>query len=129
MKTMHFLLMLVILVATGSAYGQHQTIPVYPIPSTNVGVDGLADFENLLSTFQNNGKAKRQVHVHFISASLDQLSCEATVVVYSLDGTTFLGPFTVSCGQTLDVNIDERNWGVMVDSDVKLIVDVWISAG
>jgi hypothetical protein len=127
MKTIN-VLMLFILVETGSAFGQHQTIPVYPIPSTNVGVDGLADFENLLSTFQNNSKELRKVHIHFISASPEQ-GCEATVIVYSLDGTTYLGPFTVSCGQTLDVNIDERDWGVMVDSDVKLLVDVWISAG
>lgn len=129
MKTINVLVILLILFATGSAFGQHQTIPVYPIPSTNVGVDGLAEFENLLPTLQNNNKEKRRVHVHFISAIPEQTDCEATVLVYSLDGTSILGPFIVSCGQTLDVNIDERDWGVMVDSDIKLIVDVWISAG
>ena len=129
MKTINVLVILLILFGTGSTYGQHQTIPVYPIPSTNVGVDGLADFENLMSSVQNNSKELRKVHIHFIAGSPEPQGCEATVVVYSLDGTTFLGPFTVSCGQTLDVNIDDRNWGVMVDSDVKVIVDVWISAG
>ncbi len=128
MKTLNFLVIFLLLLGSVSAVGQHETIPVYPIPSMNVVVYGLAAFENNVITVPNNLKEKRQVHIHFISIP-GLPDCEATVWVYSLDGTTVLGPFTVSCGQTLDVDIDEREWGVMVDSDVKCIVDVWISAG
>ena len=52
--------------------------------------------------------------------------CQATVWVYSLDLTTVLGPYTVSCSQPLQVEIDERDWGVYVSTEQNLLVSVWI---
>jgi hypothetical protein len=56
-------------------------------------------------------------------------TCQATVCVYSLDGQTILGPYTVYGGEILSVPIDDREWGVYVESDDEITVDVWISTG
>lgn len=64
-----------------------------------------------------------------VVTSVGTKSCTATVWVYSLDQTTVLGPYTVTCGQTLSVPIDERQWGVLVESEEEVIVDVWIETG
>jgi hypothetical protein len=47
-------------------------------------------------------------------------------LVYSLDGETVYGPFTVYSGETLRVEIDDRECGVYVESNEDVIVDVWI---
>ena len=57
----------------------------------------------------------------------DTTTCQATVWVYSLDHTTVLGPYTVLCGETLTVDIDDRDWGTLVESDVPVVVSVWIT--
>lgn len=67
--------------------------------------------------------------VNVVVTSVGTKNCTATVWVYSLDQTTVLGPYTVTCGQTLSVPIDERQWGVLVESEEEVIVDVWIEAG
>jgi len=38
-----------------------------------------------------------------------------------------LGPYTVYAGETLDVEIDEREWGVLVQTTYEIQVDVWIT--
>lgn len=127
MKTKNFIVLCLLFFGLAPVFGQHQDIPVYPIPSYNVCVYGLAEFSNQLKTPCENTDGKRQVHVHLDPVSSGYPDCEATVWVYSLDEITVLGPFTVDCGQTLDVEIDERDWGVLVNSEEKLIVDVWFS--
>jgi len=37
-----------------------------------------------------------------------------------------LGPYLVQCGETLTVEIDEREWGVLVETGSETLVDVWI---
>jgi hypothetical protein len=37
-----------------------------------------------------------------------------------------MGPHTLCEGQTLSVEIDENEWGVLVESEAHLVVDVWI---
>jgi hypothetical protein len=98
------ILVLAFFLATASVLAQ------YPIPSFNITFHGKA-------TFQEQS-----------SYAYDQMSenCSATVWVYSLDGTDTYGPYTVYGGETLDVEIDEREWGTMVQSDNPVIVDVWI---
>jgi hypothetical protein len=104
-----------------------QTFPVYPIPSYNVTVDGYADFMNQISTPQQNyDKGIRRVIIHLKSAVEPSIPCQATVWVYSLDLTTVLGPYSLECGDELSVQIDERDWGVFVETEDKVIVDVWI---
>jgi hypothetical protein len=127
MKTKQFLVLCLLIFGFTSVFGQHGSFPVYPIPSTNVVVDGYADFANPTSPAPLIILEKRQVHIHVLTVSLNQPDCQATVWVYSLDGTTVLGPFTVLCGQTIDVDIDNRDWGVLVDSEAKIEVDVWFT--
>ena len=107
-----------------------QNYPVYTIPSYNVTVEGFADFMKTLSVQKKNGeKAERKVIVHLKSANNPLQSCEATVWIYSLDLVTVLGPFQLGCGDEISVDIDDRDWGVMVDSSDKIVVDVWFEEG
>ena len=100
----------------------------FPIPSYNVPVDSA------YARFQENGQAintdasleKRDVHVIIINRNPELPACQATVWIYSLDGQDILGPYTVICGATLVVSIDERLWGVLVESAAQIEVDVWI---
>jgi len=126
MKPRLFITLLLFLSCLYSA--KSQNIPTYPIPSYNIPVDGTANFRNTLTqsdTCKNN-KEKRDAYIHLKSASIGIPDCRATVWLYSLDQTTILGPFQVSCGVTLTVPIDEREWGVIVQSDSEVLVDVWI---
>ncbi len=101
-----------------------QTIPTYPIPSYNVHVNGYANFRDNYVIKSNPSKAKQELDVQARTTSGSQ-NCQATVWVYSLDQTTVLGPYTITCGQTLTIPIDEREWGVLVESDEDVIIDVW----
>jgi len=58
--------------------------------------------------------------------NLDTLSNMATVWIYSLDGLDILGPYYLACGNTLEVEIDDREWGALVESDMDINVSVWI---
>jgi hypothetical protein len=37
-----------------------------------------------------------------------------------------LGPYTLTCDETLSVPIDDREWEVLVYSEDDVIVDIWI---
>ena len=51
----------------------------------------------------------------------------ASVIVYSLDEQTTLGPYNVEEGVILEVEIDERDWGVKVVSAINNCeLSVWI---
>ena len=120
-------IILLMLLSFGFSNIYSQDFPVYPIPSYNITVDGYADFMNQISTpQQNNDKGIRRVIIHLKSAFEPSLPCQATVWVYSLDLTTVLGPYSLVCGDELPVQIDERDWGVFVETEDKVIVDVWI---
>ncbi|MDP1615648.1 MAG: hypothetical protein Q8L68_07600 [Methylococcales bacterium] len=115
----------VIVMYCQSTFGQ--VIPTYPIPSYGVHVFGYANFRE---GYHNPAKSTREkMTVNVVVTSVGTKSCIATVWVYSLDQTTVLGPYTVTCGQTLSVPIDERQWGVLVESEEEVIVDVWIDSG
>ena len=104
-----------------------QNIPTYPIPSYNVIVNGIANFKNAISHGEslNIPMEKRDANIHLKSGSIGNPDCRATVWLYSLDQTTVLGPYEVACGETLRVEVDEREWGVIVQTDSEVIVDVW----
>lgn len=99
-----------------------------PIPSYNFPVHYRANFQERTGVaFQgDNCLEKRDVIVRTSCGSTGKTTCSATVWVYSLDGQSIYGPFTVYGGETLRVEIDERQWGVYVESDDHVIVDVWI---
>jgi hypothetical protein len=121
--------------------GSKQVFSQYPIPSYNVNVTSWANFQeyplsSVVSTRNSNNAgcvgspmAKRDMNVQVNCcgfASTD--SCKATVWVYSLDGETILGPFTVYGGDILSVPIDDRDWGVIVSTEDDITVDVWIGS-
>jgi hypothetical protein len=113
----------------GNYNGIAQGVPVYPIPSYNVLVDGNATFrEDVHKPGFSKSKQKRAMHIRVKPKGGTQL-CQATVWVYSLDQSTILGPFTVNCGETLAVEIDDREWGVLAESEEEILVDVWITTG
>jgi hypothetical protein len=123
------LVLLLVILSFGCFDLHSQNFPIYPIPSYNTAVDGYADFMNIHSSPQQNNKDRRQLIVHMKSANGPNQPCQATIWVYCLDLTTILGPYSLACGETLSVPIDERQWGVMVESTDKVIVDVWIEEG
>jgi len=102
-----------------------KTFAQYPIPSYNVSVRSRADFQE-----KNPAKGRRVMNIKVQCVGGKNLgTCQATVWVYSLDGQTILGPYTVYGGEILSVPIDDREWGVYVESDDEITVDVWISTG
>jgi hypothetical protein len=117
----------ILLVVCGIIHGYGQGIAVYPTPSYNILVDGYANFrQSTLSQplFQPAEKRVLDVEVKTPSTTSE---CQATVWVYSLDNLTVLGPFTVNCSEPLQVVIDEKEWGVLIDTDEELIVSVSIN--
>ena len=49
------------------------------------------------------------MNVHVKPKSIaDSGSCGATVLIYSLDHETILGPYYINCNETLSIPIDER---------------------
>ncbi len=118
MKRIFLLTILCFLSGVGLSYGQN------PIPSYNAPVLSVANFQEGAPGFdtEESTRGKRTLIVH----SNGGTSSTATVYVYSLDLQTIYGPFTLDGGQTLYINIDTREWGVLVESDDHITVDVWI---
>jgi hypothetical protein len=107
---------------------QAQVEKILPIPSFRVAIDSayVRFQENIHRNSPDVSRAKRIMKVKIISNSLTKLNCQAQVSVYSLDGLDTLGPFTVLCGNTLMVEVDEREWGALVQSNSSILTDVWI---
>lgn len=101
-----------------------QSVPVYPIPSRNVALSGAARFEPSLNSIQDPTRKRVFQNVTVRGGP----GTHATVYIYSLDGLNILGPYTVYAGETLTVEIDERDWGVFIQTDDEITVDVWTSA-
>lgn len=95
-----------------------------PIPSYNVAVNHVADFQEMgrtgVTSIDTRGERVMVVAVSGLSSSI------AIIWVYSLDKQTTLGPYYVHGGERLYVEIDEREWGVLVESEDHITVDVWI---
>lgn len=105
-----------------------QNVPVYPIPSFNVPITGIASFipshgENLALSGSTREKRSQNITIHGATGSY------AIVWIYSLDGLDVLGPYTVYAGETLSVPIDDREWGVIIQTSFEIQVDVWVSGG
>jgi hypothetical protein len=126
MKKYTYIIMFFLFFAISQCIGQ--TIPTYPIPSYDVTVNGLADFSSNANHLvpDSNSREKRQIIIRIRRSSELIYDCSATVWVYSLDETSVLGPYQVNCDSLLQVDIDNREWGVLVQSVNEVIVDVWI---
>jgi hypothetical protein len=117
---------LFILSLSGLSGSFAQKLPTYPIPSYNVTVDSLANFRELTNSETSDVcDGKREINVQVKPKGGTGL-CSATVWIYSIDQSTILGPYMVSCGSTLTIEIDDREWGVLVESEDEVLVDVWI---
>ncbi len=99
-------------------------IPVYPIPSRDVNINGYADFredyrgKQPLITLEKRGV--------YVTVNTITPGSQATVWVYSLDRQTVYGPFTVAALEPLYQIIDDRQWGVLMNTDEEIPVSVWI---
>ena len=126
MKKLTLLSLFCLLFCLQQATGQ--VIKPWPIPSFNVAVSGIAVFQENCSSDQTKSiLEKRKIHVQVsCQKSADTVSCPIRVWIYSLDGLDTLGPYCVSCGQTLEVEIDDREWGALVVADMAINVSVWI---
>jgi hypothetical protein len=101
----------------------------YPIPSYNVPLCPRATFteKGIVPQSKKNAPAgKKILIIHIGHMTPDTIRNMITVYVYSLDGTTILGPFYVTSDTTLTIPIDEREWGVLVNDQCEVEVSVWI---
>jgi hypothetical protein len=118
---------ILLIVVMGFNPSNAQNIPTYPIPSYNVEVNGYANFrEGTITHNQDSPEEKRVVNVEVKVPAINQ-DCQATVWIYTLDYTTVLGPYTVNCNEPLSVPIDDREWGVLVETNETLSVSIWFS--
>ncbi|HNY02096.1 MAG TPA: hypothetical protein PKG48_05900 [Bacteroidales bacterium] len=99
------------------------TLGQNPIPSYNVPVFYRANFQEPAGTDVTRNMEKKSVHV-VVGGSAGNM---ALVYLYTQDSATVLGPFNVFAGQSLVVEIDDRDWGVFVESEDHVTVDVWIT--
>ena len=121
------LLLIVILLIAGTIPLSAQNIKPHPIPSFNVQVIGLAVFqENNQVSQKEPSKGRRILHT-VVTISKGRSSHIATVYFYSLDQQDILGPFLAYDGVEISEEIDEREWGVLVQSDIEVAVDTWIN--
>lgn len=104
----------------------------YSIPAYNVPVNQNTNFEQPLQIFyeDNNGeRARKTAHVE-VETQNPPMSPNAVIAIvnlYSLDGQDVYGPFNLYENETLEVEVDDREWGVdviqvMNDSEMS----VWI---
>jgi hypothetical protein len=107
--------------------GSHELFAQYPIPSFGAVVDTAGWFAEGFSMKRDPvTDARREVHVRLVCSTTTHSVCQASVWVFSLDGQDVLGPYRMEGGDEIKVGIDDREWGVAVESYEKVIVDVWI---
>lgn len=107
-----------------------QLFAQYPIPSYNITVNQSATFQEKGSSGSqfSSPDARRYLHIRAYCNTTNIVNCQATVWIYSLDGQTVYGPYTIYGGETLTIEIDDREWGVYVSSNDPISVDVWTDA-
>jgi hypothetical protein len=104
-----------------------------PIPSFNVPVSNKAYFQEdptLPSNYVPTDE-KRDMNVSNdtpgghgpVGNGLGAIQ----VVIYRLDQSIVLGPFTISAGQTLTIPIDGERWGVAAQTSDPTYMSVWSS--
>jgi hypothetical protein len=102
-----------------------QAKAVKPIPSYNSPLYNLANFQEKQHNDKNGIKEKRDMCVQ--STTTGGGHTNATIWIYSLDFRTILGPFILTDNDKITVQVDEREWGVLVLTDAAhLSVSVWI---
>ncbi len=137
-KIIMTLLVVVAVTSLTTRLSAQYTIPSFNVPvvadptsfeetgATNFsyGANSIVRFNHLKQKPSNRERRKMKVAV---SKTLSKTQVLATVMVYSLDEQTTLGPYPVVEGIVLEVVIDERDWGVKVVSAIDdCELSVWI---
>jgi hypothetical protein len=111
---------------TGYSPVRENGITLYPIPSSNVEVNGFANFrETTTPNSLASPEGKRDINV-IVTSSYPHGNAQATVWFYSLDSLEFMGPYTVTEGNELTEEVDFNTWGALVETDEDILVSVWI---
>ena len=97
---------------------------INPIPSFNFPMTpSQALFGEI--RVNNNGKEKRDMLVEISTASHFSAQITAKVWVVKKNGNVVKGPYTIETGEPLSVPIYIGKWGVIVNCEWNVFVDVW----
>lgn len=111
---------------TLNAKYQNYSIPAYDVPVTQ-----NTTFQQTNPFFEKNGnRARKTVHcdVETQNPPLSPNAVIAIVQLYSLDGQDVTEPLNVYENETLEVEVDERNWGVTILQVIdNSTMSVWIN--
>ena len=101
----------------------------FPIPSYNAVVDNRATFTEQTPCLKSiiNTDSQRALNVKRKPSKTP--GDDVAFYVCSLDGQTVLGPYNIAPNQTISIDIDDREWGIVVFTSVEVVLDVWITEG
>ena len=104
-----------------------------PIPSYNVPLSTKAFFQEATSTINNFAPTDERRDMNVTNGtpgkSLEGGQGMIQVVIYRLDQSIVLGPFTIPAGQTLSIPIDGESWGVAAQTLQPTNISVWTDNG
>ena len=101
----------------------------YPIPSYNVLVFPKATFmdgttiPNIFKKYDPMEKIR--IVIQILQKTPDSIPIVTTVYAEKTDKSVILGPFYIKGNNTLYIDVDDENWGVLVESDYPEDVSVW----
>ena len=96
---------------------------INPIPSYNFNITTPQALFGEIRV--NNSKEKRDMVVEISTASHGSTPIFAKVWVVKKNGNIVKGPFIVHLNDPLSVPIDHGKWGVIVNCDWEVLVDVY----
>jgi hypothetical protein len=97
-----------------------------PIPSYKEKVSRVANFkEKHLGDFGPDNGIKGKRYMVVVAQVAGPSKTPITIWVYSLDLRDIMGPYTVEGSGEIEVPIDGREWGVLVQCEDKCSVSVW----
>lgn len=120
MKKLFFLLIL------GLA-GTNLAMAQFPIPSYNATADNRTTFTEQAVGFKAKSALDSKRVLIVQRPHNKTLSDSVMFYAGSLDGTTTLGPYYISSGQTVYIEIDDRSWGIIVYTENEIVLNVWIT--
>ena len=95
-----------------------------PIPSYDVPICHKANFlekQGSEKSKKPDTKGRRQMNIRTVAYP----TVTTTIWIYSIDGKDVLGPFEQIGSGLITREIDDREWGVYVESDGHAVVDIW----
>jgi hypothetical protein len=126
MKKAGIVSVMIFLASVSQVFSQKTTI--YPIPSYNISVYGNVIFQEDNALYESS-KGKKTIHVSAANSLLMTPDYHGIFYVYSLDGQTTYGPYTIHFNETMSVEADDRLWGVRYESNCLMSVSVWVETG